>query len=131
MSKTASQLVREAKQHIENLSVKQVANEVTSGNILLVDLRESEERHQSGIIPGAIHAPRGILEFWADPTSSMHKPEFDPQQRTIVFCAGGGRSALAVQTLEQLGYGNVAHLEGGYTAWKEANQPTQSWQMWE
>jgi rhodanese-related sulfurtransferase len=115
--KTATQLVSEAKQRIENLTPDQVAAELARGDVLLVDLRESEERAQSGTIPGAAHAPRGMLEFYADPTNDDHRPEFDPTRRTILYCAGGARSALAVRTLQQLGYARVAHLEGGFTAW--------------
>ncbi len=122
-SKTAAQLVAEAKQRVENLTPDQVASEVTEGGAVLIDLREPEERVQNGAIPGAIHAPRGMLEFYADPTSTYHRPEFDPNRRTILHCASGGRSALAAETLRQLGYRNVAHLEGGLNAWKETGHP--------
>ena len=102
--KTASQLVTQAKQRIENLTPDQVAAELERGDVLLVDLREGEERAQKGVIPGAVHAPRGMLEFYAHATNEDHLPEFDPSRRTIVYCAGGARSALAVETLRQLGY---------------------------
>jgi rhodanese-related sulfurtransferase len=114
---TATQLVADAKQHIENLTPDQLSAELAKSQVLLVDLREPEERAQNGHIEGAVHAPRGMLEFYADPSSAYHRPEFDPQRRTIVYCASGGRSALAVRTLEQLGYTNVAHLDGGLKAW--------------
>jgi len=114
---SAAQLVTDAKQRIENLTPDQVAAELAQGDVLLVDLRESEERAQKGAIPGAVHAPRGMLEFYADPASSYHRAEFDPARRTILYCAGGGRSALAAATLQQLGYRRVAHLDGGLTAW--------------
>ena len=120
--KTAMKMVAEAKQRIENLSPDQVAAELESGGVLLVDLREAEERIEKGVIPGSIHAPRGMLEFHADPTDDDHRPEFDPERRTILYCAGGARSALAVETLEQLGYTDVAHLEGGFTAWTRASR---------
>ena len=126
MARTAAEMVDEAKQRIENLSVDQVAQEIETGDITLIDLREREEREAEGIIPGSIAAARGMLEFWADPTSRFHRPEFDPARRTILLCAGGGRSALAADTLQQMGYGNVAHLEGGFNAWKEAGQPVES-----
>jgi len=114
---SAAQLVADAKQRIENLTPDQVAAELAQSDVLLVDLREAEERAQKGAIPGAVHAPRGMLEFYADPTSPYHRPEFDPARRTILYCAGGGRSALAAATLQQLGYRRVAHLDGGLTAW--------------
>jgi rhodanese-related sulfurtransferase len=123
MAKTAAELVAEAKQRIENLSVDQTAAELDAG-ALLVDLREPSEREQ-GTIPGALAAPRGMLEFWADPTSPYHRAEFDPSSRVVLYCAGGGRSALAADTLQQMGYANVAHLEGGFNAWKAAGQPVE------
>jgi rhodanese-related sulfurtransferase len=87
------------------------------GGVLVVDLREADERFEKGVIRGAVHAPRGMLEFYADPANEDHCPGFDPTRRTILYCAGGARSALAVQTLQQLGYTDVAHLDGGLTAW--------------
>jgi rhodanese-related sulfurtransferase len=123
--KTASQLVAEAKARVENLTAAQTAEELKRG-ALLVDLRESEERLRDGVIPGALHAPRGMLEFYADPKSSYHLAELDPSRRVILHCAAGGRSALAADTLRQLGYTNVAHLEGGITAWKKKGYPTAS-----
>ncbi len=122
MAKTAAEMVAEAKQRVENLNVDQVAAEVERGEAVLIDLREPEERVQNGAIPGAVHAPRGMLEFYADPTSSYHRREFDPNRRTILHCAAGGRSALAADMLRQMGYANVAHLDGGFTAWKEAGR---------
>jgi rhodanese-related sulfurtransferase len=100
-----------------------VAAEVAGGDPLIVDIREPVEREQHGSIPGAISAPRGMLEFYADPTSPYHLPELDPNRRVILHCAAGGRSALAADTLQQMGYTDVAHLDGGFTAWKEAGQP--------
>ena len=123
--KTAAQLVAEAKQRVTNLSVDDVVAERETGDPLIVDVREPAERDELGSIPGAISAPRGMLEFWADPTSAYHRPEFDPSRRVILHCAAGGRSALAADTLQQLGYTNVAHLDGGFTAWKEAGQPVE------
>jgi rhodanese-related sulfurtransferase len=124
-SKTAAQLVAEAKQRVTNLTVDDVAAERESSDPLIVDVREPAEREEHGSIPGAISAPRGMLEFWADPSSPYHRTEFDPNRRVILHCAAGGRSALAADTLQQLGYTDVAHLDGGFTAWKEAGQPTE------
>ena len=114
--KTAAQLVSKAKQQIENRTPDQVA-ELERGQVVLVDLREPQERTQTGAIPSAVHAPRGMLEFYADPASAYHRPEFDPSRRTILYCASGGRSALAVVALQQLGYSDIAHLDGGLKAW--------------
>ncbi|MSR14721.1 MAG: rhodanese-like domain-containing protein [Gammaproteobacteria bacterium] len=121
-AKTATQLVQEAKQRVQNLTVAQVAAELATGTVTLVDLREPAEL-QAGTIPGALHAPRGMLEFYADPTSAYHRPELAPTRRVILHCASGGRSALAAGTLQHMGYTNVAHLEGGFKAWEAAGQP--------
>ncbi len=125
MTKSALDMVAEAKARIENLSPEQVKKEIDGGDAVLVDLREPSERDSSGAIPGAVEAPRGMLEFWADPSNPYHRDEFDPNKRTIVHCAAGGRSALAAATLKDMGYTNVAHMEGGINAWKEAGLPTE------
>ena len=118
-----AQLVKEAKQDIENLTPLTVKTELSSTSVLLVDIREAEELKQNGRIEGAVHAPRGMIEFYADPSSAYHKPEFTNNTRIILHCASGGRSALAVKSLKQMGYSNVAHLDGGLKAWKEAGLP--------
>lgn len=121
--KSALDLVKEAKAGIENLTPQQVHQELQGGNVLLVDIREAEEL-ANGKIAGSTHAPRGMLEFYADASLPYHKPEFDPGKRIILHCASGGRSALAVKSLQEMGYANVAHLDGGIKAWKEAGLPT-------
>jgi len=118
-TKTAAHLVAEAKARIENLSPAAVAAELEDGDVLLVDIREADEWRQ-GSIPGAIHTSRGMLEFSADPTSAYYRPAFDPAGRIILFCASGGRSALAADMLQVLGYDRIAHLDGGLKAWREA-----------
>lgn len=120
---TASALVAEARETIANLSVDQVAAEIASGDPVIVDIREIDELAVTGRIEGATHAPRGMLEFYADPASPYHRPEFEPNRRVILYCASSGRSALAVKTLQSLGYRDVAHLDGGIKAWSAANQP--------
>jgi rhodanese-related sulfurtransferase len=116
-------MVAAAKQRIENLTVDQAAAELEYGEALLVDIREPEERARDGVIPGAVHAARGMIEFYADPTSAYHRLEFDPSRRVILHCAAGGRSALAADTWRQFGYARDAHLDGGLKAWKEAGRP--------
>ena len=122
MAKTAADMVAEAKAGIESLSVEQAATEFEGGEAMIVDLREPEEREANGYIPGAVAAPRGMLEFWADPSSPYHRDEFEPSKRTLLHCASGGRSALAAATLKELGYTNVAHMDGGIKAWAESGR---------
>jgi rhodanese-related sulfurtransferase len=116
------QRVAAAKARIENLTPDQVEREI-AGGALVVDLRDSEERLQSGAIPGAVHMPRGMLEFYADPTLPYHRKELQPERRLILYCAGGGRSALATDLLREMGYPKAAHLDGGFIAWKAAGKP--------
>jgi rhodanese-related sulfurtransferase len=120
--KSAMENVKAAIQEVENLSPQQVADEMKKDDVVIVDLREANEL-ESGKISGSIHAPRGMLEFYADPSLPYHKPEFDENKRIILHCSAGGRSALAAQTLKQMGYSNVAHMDGGMEAWKENNLP--------
>ncbi|HEY0666548.1 MAG TPA: rhodanese-like domain-containing protein [Sphingobacteriaceae bacterium] len=122
-NQSATDLVKEAKQQIENLSPEQVQDELSKGNATLIDIRESEELKQNGKIAGSVHAPRGMLEFYADSSLPYHKPEFDKNKRLILHCASGGRSALATATLKKMGYENIAHMDGGINAWKESGKP--------
>ncbi len=125
MNKTATDLVKEAKQQVENLTPQQVKEELENGGATLIDIREADELKENGKIPGSIHAPRGMLEFYADTELPYHRPEFDRSKRIILHCASGGRSALAASTLKQMGYQDVAHMDGGIKAWKEAGMKTE------
>jgi rhodanese-related sulfurtransferase len=122
MPSTVVDLVTRAKARIENLTPEQVAREAAEGAVL-VDLREPAELQSEGMIEGAIHAPRGMLEFYADPNSPYHRAELDPSRRTILYCASGGRSALGAVALAVLGYGDVGHLDGGIKAWRADGRP--------
>jgi rhodanese-related sulfurtransferase len=113
-------MVAAARERITELSVDEVRAERERGDALLVDLRDVRERWREGSIPGARHVPRGMLEFWADPACEYHRDFMDPHARVIVFCNLGHRSALSADTLQQLGYTDVAHLAGGFTAWQDA-----------
>lgn len=125
MDTGAMDLVAEAKRNVENLTPDQVAHELESGDAVLIDVRESEERVSTSI-PGSVHAPRGMLEFYADPSLPYHRPEFDRDRRIVLHCASGGRSALAARTLQEMGYKNVAHLDGGIKKWAEEGKPVES-----
>ncbi|GGO68538.1 rhodanese [Nonomuraea cavernae] len=123
MSESVNQLVARAREQVRNLSVAEVAEALETGTVTLVDLREPDEVQREGTIPEAVRAPRGMLEFWADPASPYHRTEFDPSAPTILYCASGGRSALAARTLQALGYADVSHLDGGLAAWKADGRP--------
>lgn len=125
MGKTSAEMVQDAKGRVENLTVDDVEAEMNSGDAVIVDLREAEELATTGKIPGSVHVPRGMLEFRADPSSPYHQDPLDPSRRVILHCASGGRSALAASMLQDMGYSNVAHLDGGFTAWKDAGRPTE------
>ena len=124
MPKSVAEQVAEAKARIENLSPVQVDQELRQG-ATLIDLREPEEWAATGVIRGSVAAPRGMLEWYADPASAYHRPEFDPAKRIILTCAGGGRSALAAVTLQEMGYENVAHLESGVNGWIAQGLPVE------
>jgi rhodanese-related sulfurtransferase len=121
-NKSSADFLKEARENLENLTPQQAHEEIQKGNVSVIDLREKDEL-ENGAIPGSTHAPRGLLEFYADEAHSFHKPEFDKNKRIIVHCASGGRSTLASKTLKDMGYTNVANLEGGFTAWKNAGLP--------
>lgn len=116
-------LVEEVKGEIENLSVAALKRELEAPDVLVADIRELQERVDLGTIPGAKHVPRGMLEFWADPASPYYRDWFQEDKRIVLFCAGGGRSALAAKALQDMGFANVAHLEPGFAGWQEAGEP--------
>ena len=118
--KTVGQMVEEAKTRLENLSVAQVQKEIQTGGIQVLDIRDVRERTKLGYIPGSQHVPRGMLEFWLDPTSQYYQAKVDPEKRMILYCAGGHRSALAADLLKQMGFPDVAHLEVGFNGWAAA-----------
>jgi rhodanese-related sulfurtransferase len=112
-------MIARANAVIDTITVHDALAMVSDDDAVFVDVREAGERAQ-GTIPGSIHAPRGFLEFIADPQGPMHKPELVSGKRIVVFCASGGRSALASKTLVDMGLKNLANMAGGITAWKEA-----------
>ena len=116
-------MVEAAKGRIENLSVEQVAAELEGGQATVVDIRDIRERVQLGAVPGSVHAPRGMLEFWAALDSEYYRDMWVEDGRYILYCAKGSRSALAADVLREMGFTNVAHLETGFTGWADAGQP--------
>ena len=113
-------LVEAAEQEIENLSTEQAIGLHGNDDVVLVDIRDIRELQRDGKVPGAFHCPRGMLEFWIDPESPYHKPLFAQDKKYVFFCAGGLRSALAAQTAHKMGLKPVAHIRGGFGAWKKA-----------
>jgi rhodanese-related sulfurtransferase len=118
-------LVEEAERDIENLSVDQALGLHGNDEVVLVDIRDIRELQRDGKVPGAFHCPRGMLEFWIDPESPYHKPLFAQDKRYVFFCAGGMRSALAAHTAQKMGLKPVAHIRGGFGAWKKAGGPVE------
>ena len=118
------QLIGEALAEVASISVDDALALVGGEDALFVDVRERAEQ-SAGAITGAVAAPRGFLEFIADPASPMHNPALSSGKRLIVYCASGGRSALATKTLQDMGYADVANLTGGFQAWSEAGGPTE------
>ena len=112
-------LVYQAKEQIETLLQEDAEAQVEAGSAQFVDIRDIRELKRESRIPGALHAPRGMLEFWFDPASPYHKPEFITDKKLILFCASAWRSALAVKTLQDMGFENIAEMEGGFGAWKK------------
>lgn len=111
-------LLAEANAVIETVSVQDLPYHLEDSEAVLVDIRETVEREQDGGIPGSVHAPRGMLEFQADPESPVYNDALHPDRKLILYCGTGGRSALAAKTLKDMGYSDVASLAGGIAAWR-------------
>jgi rhodanese-related sulfurtransferase len=122
---SARELVADAEKEIETVAVEEALALHGRDDVVLVDIRDIRELQRDGRVPGAFHCPRGMLEFWIDPQSHYHKPVFAEDKRFIFFCAGGLRSALAAQTAHRMGLKPVAHIRGGFGAWKAAGGPVE------
>jgi rhodanese-related sulfurtransferase len=118
-------LVAEANAAVTTLSVDDAQALLGRDDTVLVDLRDPRELEREGKMPGAFHCPRGMLEFWIDPESPYHKPIFAEDKQFVFFCGGGWRSALAAKAAQDMGLKPVAHIEGGFTAWKKAGAPVE------
>jgi rhodanese-related sulfurtransferase len=119
----ADDLVAAAEREIETLPVAEAVRLHAAGGATFVDIRDIRELERDGRVPGASHCPRGMLEFWVDPKSKYFKPMFGDDRKFVFFCAGGARSALATQTVQRMGLKPVAHIAGGFGAWKAAGGP--------
>jgi rhodanese-related sulfurtransferase len=120
------ELVAAAEREIETLAASAAVALHGRDDVVLVDLRDIRELGREGRVPGAFHCPRGMLEFWIDPASKYHKPVFAADKRFVFFCAAGQRSALATQTAQRMGLAPVAHIAGGFGAWKAAGGPVEA-----
>lgn len=120
ISKGYKALLAEANAMVETIPAADATMLLGKDDVVLVDLRDPRELEREGRIPGAVHCPRGMLEFWIDPESPYHKPVFAEDKKFVFFCAGGWRSALAARTAREMGLKPVAHIAGGFGAWKEA-----------
>ncbi len=118
-------LIENAEKEIETLDLAAARALLSDPNVVFVDLRDVRELAREGKIPGAFHAPRGMLEFWVDPDSPYHKNVFSSGKRLVFYCQSGWRSALATQTVQRMGLANVCHIGGGFSAWKTAEAPVE------
>ena len=123
VTKNVKTLVAEAKEQTNSVNPAYAHDRQQAGDAILIDIRDIRELQRDGRIEGAFHAPRGMLEFWADPDSPYHKEVFATKSELILFCASSWRSALAAKTLQDMGFTNIRDMEGGFTAWKTASLP--------
>ena len=117
------QMVDEAKSRIKTISLQEARARLGKDDVVFVDLRDIRELERDGVIHGAFHCPRGMLEFWIDPESPYHKDVFSSGKEFVFFCNGAWRSALAADTAQQMGLTPVSEMDGGFTAWKNAGHP--------
>ena len=132
LKKGIKHLVEEAMAEIETMSTEETIKRYRDDDVLLVDIRDVRELEADGMVPGAVHAPRGMIEFWADPDSSYHKEVFNQPNKTFaLYCRSSWRSALATKALKDMGMDNGCHFAGGFMAWKVANGPIVEHSHWE
>ncbi|MDE0942152.1 MAG: rhodanese-like domain-containing protein [Alphaproteobacteria bacterium] len=125
ITKGVKELCEHAETIIETWTVEQAKEHYGNDDVVFVDIRDIRELWREGAIPGAMHSPRGMLEFWVDPNSPYAKEDFQSGKRFVFFCAGGLRSALAALAVHDMGLAPVCHMEGGYGAWKAAGGATE------
>lgn len=126
MKKGYKALIEEANAEIEAIPALEASTLLGDEGTVIVDIRDPRELARDGKIPGAYHAPRGMLEFWIDPESPYHKPVFASGKSFVFYCASGLRSALATKTAQDMGLAPVSHIEGGFSAWKQAGLPVET-----
>ena len=124
---SSRELVEAANREVEVVGVEQAIALHGADDVVFVDLRDVRELEREGRIPGALHVPRGMLEFWIDPESPYYKPVFDEDRRFVFHCSLGWRSALAAQTAQRMGLQKVSHIDGGFTGWKKQGGPVEDY----
>jgi rhodanese-related sulfurtransferase len=124
--KSLSELLAEANSRVDTISAGDAIQLRENPEIVFIDLRDSAELQREGMIPGAVHAARGMLEFLIDPSSPFHDPVFSSGKKLFFYCSGGGRSAFAASTALLMGLTRVSHIGGGLKAWREAGGPVEA-----
>ncbi|MEL7396456.1 MAG: rhodanese-like domain-containing protein [Pseudomonadota bacterium] len=125
LKKSAAEMVKAARVRIQEIETQDLIAMVNNPNVVIVDIRDIRERQRTGAIPGSVHAPRGMIEFWVDPDSPYYKNVFGKDGKKYVFhCASGWRSALTVATLLDMGF-EAAHLKEGFSTWAEQGGPVE------
>lgn len=127
MRKGYKAMVAEAMAEIVTLTPQQAAEKLGNPDVVFVDIRDPRELERDGLIPDALHATRGMLEFWIDPESPYHRKTFAEDREFVFYCAGGLRSALATKTAKDMGLQRLAHIEGGFGEWKKLGLPVTEW----
>ena len=125
ITKSAADLVNAARSEIEEITAVDAIKLVSDPGVVLVDIRDPREGEREGVVPGAFHCTRGMLEFWIDPKSPYYKPTFGEDKKFVFFCAGGMRSVLAAKTAQDMGLKPVAHIIGGFGAWRKEGGPVE------
>ena len=120
------QLMAEAEAEVSQVTAEDAKSMHGRDDVVIVDIRDVRELQREGRIPGSVHAPRGMLEFWVDPESPYHKPVFAEDKTFVIHCASGWRSALATLAAQEMGLEPVSHISGGFSTWKKAGKPTES-----
>ncbi|HQR54227.1 MAG TPA: rhodanese-like domain-containing protein [Burkholderiales bacterium] len=123
ITKGCKQLIAEARGRIRTLTLDEAKAKFGDPEVVFVDIRDVRELEREGMIPGAFHAPRGMLEFWVDPESPYFKEVFGSGKEFVLYCQSAWRSSLATAALQDMGLAPVSHVEGGFKAWKEAGLP--------
>lgn len=121
---TAAQMVADARARIEEIETADLIEMLDNPDVVVVDIRDVRERQRSGFIPGSVHAPRGMVEFWVDPDGPYFKEVFGQDKKYVFHCASGWRSALTVATLQDMGF-EAAHLKEGFSTWEKKGGPVE------